>query len=384
MSYDVSNILQLNLILTASGLRGANFFGGTIFADLTDGLLDEYFLEDTYRDYSSLIELAEDFEVTSEVFLIASRWFANIPSPPTVTVWMKTAGDTPLQAATKAENVMWRFWWFFKNEDLSESNVVALAPLADSAEHGLPITIVDANAINPSSSADLGSVVEALGNRFTFIGYKDPDSVATDPSQAYAMVQLAASFQKFNPDGERTAITAEYQVLPGIIGDDLSTTAYNALKAKKIAFFTQIELKGETDNSRAINTRSPSSYGEFMDDVVNLAILKNRLQVDGYNYITSSVPKPALDTRGYAGLLEALEKTCQQFYKNGVLGESNYVDIRTGETKFAKYGYVIYSRAEDVLGLTTSERADREYPATSVTVILARAGHTASINVTVE
>src|SRR5690606_7580756 len=112
--------------------------------------------------------------------------------------------------------------------------------------------------------------LKSKGNRHAFVGYVPANAIATDPSQAYAMVQLAAAFHKFRADGFRTAITGEYQVLPGVIGSSLSTTAYNALKAKNCVFFTQIELQGAVDASRVINSKSMSSYGEFMDDVINL------------------------------------------------------------------------------------------------------------------
>lgn len=384
MSYDVNNIILLNLILTPSGLGYANFSTGLIFANLDDGVEDPYFTADSYRDYNSLTELAEDFDTTSETYLIASRWFASIPRPPSITVWMMDEYDTPAEAVAKANAEIWRFWWFFSNNDLSEVNATALAALADSTEHGLPITISDAEAIDPADDTDLGSVLQALGNRFVFVGYKSPASIAIDPSQAYVMVQLAATFHKFRPEGLRTAITAEYQVLSGISGDDLTTTAYEALTSKNIVFFAQVELQGSVDSSRVINSKSMSSYGEYMDDVINLAVLKNRLQVSGYNYITGAGTKRPLTPRGYSGLLKVLGDTCKQFYDNGVLGESNYTDILDGETKLAKFGYVVYSKPEDVFDLTTTERANRVFPETSITVILARAGHTASITVKAE
>jgi len=117
---------------------------------------------------------------------------------------------------------------------------------------------------------------------------------------------------------------------------------------------------------------------------VNLDVLKNRLQVAGYNYIANAGTKRGLTERGYAGLLAALEGVLKQFYNNGVLGRVEYTSPITGETELARYGYVIFSSPEDVLDLTTSQRTQREYPPVQIRVFLARAGHTADISVEVE
>ncbi|EOB5433420.1 hypothetical protein [Yersinia enterocolitica] len=106
----------------------------------------------------------------------------------------------------------------------------------------------------------------------------------------------------------------------------MATSAYNALKAKNAVFFTKIELAGQIDNSRVINSKSMSSYGEFIDDVVNLDVLKNHIQVDGYNYIANVGTKRALTPRDYDGLLSTVAATCKRFFNNGVLGTGSYVD----------------------------------------------------------
>lgn len=386
MAYSVSNIIPLNLILTPTGLGVADFSSAFAFADSTDGVLDEYFAVDTYRDYSSITEVGEDFDTTSEVYKIASRWFANIPRPSQISIWMwDSVADSAVEVATKADNETWRFWYFFDHDTVNNiPTALELGTFADATEHYIPMLTTAPEAIDPQDDTDLISEMQSAGNRFVSVGYKDPASVSNNPSQVYSMVQLAAAFNKFNPDGFRTAITGEFQVLPGVSGDSLTTTAYNALKEKKGVFFTQVELQGETDNSRVINSYSMSSFGEFMDDVVNLAVLKNRLQVNGYNAIANAGTKRSLNPEGYSTLLDSFDKTCKQFYNNGVAGRSTYVDEEDGETKVAKFGYVIRGNPSDALNLSDSNIADREFPATSILVILARAGHKATLDVTVE
>lgn len=385
MSYPVDNIIPVNIILTAAGLGYANFSSAVALADLEDLREGLIFNVDTHRDYSTISEVSEDFNSDSDIYLIATRFFAQIPKPATITVWMKDPDDTDiLTTVNKIDDSIWRYHYFLKNADLTDENLIALSDWSDTAAHPIWATTSADDVTDSSSTDDIASVLSDKGNRHMFLGYKTADSIETDPSQAYAMVQLAAAFNKFRPTGLNTAITGEYQVLTGVTGDDLKTSQYAALKAKNTVFVTQIELAGETDASRVINSKSMSSYEEFIDDVINLDVLKNHIQVDGYNYIANVGTKRPLTPRGYAGLLDAIATTCKRFYDNGVLGEGTYIDSSTGNEATAEFGFVIRSSPEDVLSLTSSQRKKREFPATSVLVILARAGHVAEINVTVE
>lgn len=383
MSYSVDNIISVNLYLTAAGLGYGDFSSAFAFAEKSDLKAERVFDENTFRDYSGVTEVANDFSTESHIYLIASRWFAQVPKPKEITVWMREE-EAILDSVNKSADAAWRYHYFLKKDGLTNADIISLGDWADNQERPLWLTLTDEEITDINSSNDLATVMAQKGNRHVFIGYKPASAVATDPSQEYAMVQLAAAFNKFRPTGIDTAITGEYQVLTGVTGDSLQGNQYKALKAKNVVFFTQIELAGQTDNSRVINSKSMSSYGEFIDDVINLDVLKNHLQVDGYNYIANSGTKRKLTPRGYAGLLDALTTTCKRFYDNGVLGEGSYTNSETGETVTAEYGFVIQAAPEDVLAMDSTQRKKRQFPDTKILVILARAGHVAEINVFVE
>lgn len=392
MAYSVDNIIPVSILLTPAGLSFANFssaFGFGVDADLqSTGSLSA----DTYKDYNTLDEVKEDFTEGSPPELMARRWFAQIPKPPQISIWIwDPAADSPAEVAAKANEEAWRYWYFFPHSvfdpddaDYTEADVTALADWADANIHPVPFVTTEADAVDPQVDTDLASVLAERGNRRMFIGYRKASTVSDDASQAYAMTQLAAAFHKFNPEGARTAITGEFQVLPGVVGESLTTTAYNALTDKKCVFFTEIELQGSTDASRVINSQSPSSFGEFIDDVVNIDVLKNRLQVNGYNYLANAGTKRPLTPRGYAGLLKTMSETLKGFYDNGVLGRLEYTHPTTGNDEIAKYGYVILNSPEDVFDLSSATRRDREFPVTNIIALLARAGHRADISVSVE
>lgn len=379
MTYPVSNIFEVNENLNPAGLATADFstaFAFAVQADLDGGS----FPNDTYKDYATLDEVGEDFLTTSPPYLIAKRWFSNLPKPPSISIWMwDDVNDDPDVVAAKAVDEAWRYWLFFpESVTATEADVTGLATWADANKHFVSF------APERTVAESLGNTLTTAGNRHIFIGSRESQTVTDDASQAYANAQLAAAFQKFNPDGVRTAITGEYQVLPGVVGESLTTTQYNDLKAANVVFWTQIELQGSIDASRTINSKTPSSFNEYIDDVVNIDVLVNRLQVAGFNYIANAGTKRALDESGYAGLLDTIEGVLKQFYENGVLGTANYNDPVTGEEKLAKYGYAIISQPEDVLDLTASQRTNREFPPVQVIAILARAGHTVSVTLNVE
>ncbi|RTQ01297.1 DUF3383 family protein [Enterobacter sp. WCHEn045836] len=418
MAYSVDNIIPVNVIIGAAGLGYADFTSAFVFADAADlrppplepGILTEKkkriktqsgksllpesvpktargetFPVDTFRDYSGVTEVGEDFSIDSDIYLIATRFFAQIPRPPSLSVWMKKPEDENLiETVNKANEAAWRYNYFFKTADFTEENLLVLSDWSDNTGHPVWYTSTSAETIDQAVTDDIVSRLAKKGNRHMLVGWRAPEAVEPDPSQAHTMVQVAATFAKFRPNGLNTAITAEYQVLPGVDGDELKTRHYNALKAKKAVFFTPIELAGQKDTSRVINSVSMSSYGEFIDDVINIDVLKNHLQVDGYNHIANVGTKRPLTPKGYAGLLNVLNDTLKRFYNNGVLGEGMYVDEVTGAEKTAKFGYIVLSVPEDVLKLTPAQRKKREFPPTKILVILARAGHIAELNVTVE
>ena len=389
MAYSVDNIIPVDIILTPAGLGFASFTTAFVFARQDDLKSGVTFDNDTFRDYSGLTDLAEDFETTSDTYRQAVRWFSQIPRPPQISVWMwnddESTGDSAAEVAAKAVDEAWRYFLLFPKDVTDvEADVLELVDFCDAEGHFLPFVSSNADAKNPAIDTDIGSVLAARGNRRVFYVYRETATITGDPTQAYAATQLAAVFQKFRPEGNRTAITAEFQVLPGVVGESLSTTAYNALRAKDYVIGTQVELQGQIDASRIVNSKTPSAFGEFIDDVINVDVLKNRLQVNGYNYIANAGTKRPLDRRGYAGLLGAFEDTLKQFFNNGVLGEVTYTDEETGEDAIAKYGYVILSRPEDVDNLTQQQRIARQYPETRIRVFLARAGHEAAVTVNVE
>lgn len=387
MAYDVDNIIKVNLNLSPLGIGTANFNTVFFFAPEADLESVSSLAAGDFKDYESAEEVLDDFADTTAAYLAATRWFSNPVKPETFTVWVwdKVNDDVATVLAAAEDSPEWRFWYAFPKDVTDvDADATSIAEHCESNSHGFGFVRSDSALLDQNDDTTLADDFKSAGYRFSFIGFRESETLSSNPSNAYATLQTASVFQKFNFEGQNTSITAEYQVLPGIVGESLQSSSYQSLKDKNVMFWSEVELKGQTDTSRVINSRTFSSFTEFLDDVYNLEVLKNEVQVASYNYIANAGSKRGLTPRGYAGLLSTVEDVLHQGYINGTLGRSTYTDQNTGEEREARYGYVLLSEPEDALTLTDSQKLDREYPPVQALVILARAGHQAEITLNIE
>lgn len=386
--YSASNIIKVNLNLTPGGLGAADFNTILFFGKVGDLEGTSSLVADDTKDYVDLDGVADDWGTDTPVYYAASRWFANPVRPDTFTVWVwdDAVDTTPVSVLTKAnQSALWRYWIAFpKATTDTAGEAINIAEYIEATDHAFSFIGSSVDLEDTQATSTVADDLKAAGVRRTWMGYRTTDTLSTSPSNAYANLQLQAAFAKFNFDGQNTALTGEFQVLPGVIGESLSTSAYQSLKDKNVVFWTQVELKGQTDASRTINTRTFSSFNEYIDDLYLLDVLKNRAQVAGYNYMANAGNKRSLTPKGYAGLLAEFSRIFRQGYINGTLGRGTYNDPVDGEEKTAENGFVIFSDAADALSLTATQENDRLYPPVQSRVLLARAGHGADLTINVE
>ena len=198
----------------------------------------------------------------------------------------------------------------------------------------------------------------------------------------YAGISLAAVFAAVNYTGQNTTITGEFKKI-NAPAESLSGTEYSAMRqpSKKATFYTKVDLQGSEDAGRMINTFTHSSFGEYIDDVVNLDAFVNDLRVTLYNALTNQPTKLPQTIAGQTVLIAAAKETGERYINNGYLGERNYTDPDDGLTKFTR-GYEILTKPEDILNLSESQRNNRE--AAPIKMRIYRAGAIHSVDVTVE
>jgi hypothetical protein len=377
MSYNAENIINIVTRISPAGLAFANFGKAFLFAPETEAPAG--FDPDTIRVYQSLNDLSVDFASTTETYKAANSWFGTIPNPREITVYILDSTDANIvDSLNKARNVYWWYWTFFTKDVYADLvNFPAIASWGDSNTSFVPNCAAAAASVdirNPALNTDIASVLTAAGTRHCY--------TLSNAESDYAGISLAAVFAAVNYSGEKTTITGEFKKI-NATAEELTGTEYSAMRqpSKKASFYTVVDLQGSEDSGRMINTYSHSSFGEYIDDIVNLDAFVNDLRVTLYNALTNTPTKLAQTPSGQQVLISAAKETCERYISNNYLGARTYIDNDDGLEKTTR-GYEILTKPEDILTLSSSDRAQRKSAPIRIKVFKAGAIH--SVDVTVE
>lgn len=356
MSYPATDIIQINTRISPAGLGTANFASAMLFAPETE--LPAGFLKDTYRVYSSMKALTTDFAATTETYKSAIKWLGGTPATGKLTVWgAATADATPDITLAKARDKTWWYWTMLTAPVLAVASKVTKAAEWCEANGSMLInnqTGTAATAIrDPLLPNDVASSLTTLGYRHVY--------TACHASDGNAGNALAKHFAAVNYSADRSTITGEFKKSPGVAAEDLTGTAYDAMQkpTKKAVFYSVVDNQGSVDNGRWLNTFTHSSYGEYIDDVVNLDAFVNYLTTALYNTLTKQTTKLAQTPVGQSVLIGAARAICEQYVRNGYLGPRNYIDPDDGLEKYT-VGYEILTKPEDILNLSDADRNARK------------------------
>lgn len=377
MSYPIENIIPINVRITPAGLNTANFASAMLFAKNAD--LPVGFTENTKRTYFSVQSLAQDFATTTETYKAGAKWLGSTPAVQSLTVWGTDDTDANVTATlTKAFDANWWYWTFFTADVLAvEASVLAIAQFCEdnnimfvNDQTGTAATAIR----NPALTTDIASKLNVLGYRHVF--------TPTHATDAYAGFALAKHFAVVNYSADNSTITGEFKKSPGVAAEDLTDTAYSTMQAKKAPFYSLLDLQGSTDAGRWLNTWTHSTYGEYIDDVINLDALVNSLRVGLYNALANQPTKLAQTPVGQAVLLGAAKRVCEQFVRNNYLGPRNYINPDSGLEDYTA-GYEILTKPEDILDLSDADRAARKSAPIRIRVFKAGAIHIVDVTVDV-
>ncbi|WJM55971.1 DUF3383 family protein [Pseudomonas asiatica] len=373
MPYPAENIINIVTNIRAAGLGTANFGAGMVFADF-DSSSDATFAEGTYRDYGGASAVAANFNIASDVYLAALAWFSAVPKPKSLRIYLRQENDSPVESLNDAVNKrIWFYWYEFETTiRANDADVLALIAAGDASGKYYAGTTNQAAVRDPSLATDIVSKAKLQGSRRAFLL-----SHATAP---YAGFELGAVFSRVNFNAANSTITGEFKKLPGITAEDLTQTAYSAMKEKGAPFYTIVETGGQVDSGRVINSKSTSSFGEYIDDVFNLDGFVNALTVNLYNALANIPTKLKQTPDGQQVLIDAAAQVGQRFIDNGYLGARQYTSDETGEEVLSD-GYEILSKADDILDLTDAEHSERL--AAPIIMRLFRAGAIHAVDVTV-
>lgn len=383
MAFPVNRIITVNEFIQAGGLGFVNFGKTTVMALNAELQGGQTWPVKTFKTFNNITELATYFAETTETYKLASRWFSNRGGQ--LYVYMRDeTNDSVITSANDARGKKWFYNILFTKEVYaSESDVLALADWADSNKAYFWMASDDPNVADDSKSDDIASKLLAKGNRHIAVGYRQAATIATDSSQIYFMAGLAAEFAKVNYSGLDTSITGEFKSIIGAVAEDLTPTEITALENKKVVMYTITEEGDQRDVGVVLNSWSMSSYGEFIDDVINVDALSSALRVTCYNVFRKN-KKVQLTPKGQAQQIGAADALFKQYFDNGVLGAGNIENPVTTESEFAEFGYKIYTKPEDILQINDADKRKRKMYPINARVNLARAGHSLVIDMTVQ
>ena len=379
MSYPATNIIRINARISPAGLGNANFASAMLFAPQLE--LPVGFAPDTYRTYFTLVALSEDFADTTETYKAAQRWLGGTPATRELKVYgVATADATRAATLNKARNLLWWYWTMWTAPILAvKADVLAIAQWCEDNTSMFIDNQTGASATEIRDPAD----VDDIATQLTSAGFRHVYTAAhaTDP---YSGSALAKHYAAVNYSADRSTITGEFKKSPGVTAESLSGTAYTAMQSdkKKAVFYTVVDNQGSTDSGRWLNTLTHSTYGEFIDDVVNLDACINFLTTSLYNAVANQTTKLAQTPVGQAVLIGAARATMQQFINNGYLGPRNYIDPDDGLEKYT-IGFEILTKPEDILDLSEADRNARKSAPLRIRLFRAGAIHIVDVDLDV-
>jgi len=356
VSFPASNIIQITTRISPTGLGTANFASAVLFAPKADVIAG--FAEDTYREYFTLKDLAVDVLPASETYQAAAKYLGGTPATRSIRIWVRATADTTwTQTLDKAGNVMWWYWTFVTKPVYAvAASVLEIAAWCESIGSMFVNCQTGANATairDTAVTSDIATQLTTLGYRHCF--------TACHATDAYSGIALAKHFAAVNYSAQNSTITGEFKKSPGVAAEDLPGNASAAmmLPAKKATFYSVIDNQGSVDAGRWLNTYTHSTYGEFIDDIVNLDAMINALTVGLYNMVANQTTKLRQTPPGQAALIGATRRVGEQYVRNAYLGPRNYIDPDDGITKYT-VGYEILTKPEDILDLSEADRNARK------------------------
>ena len=383
MSLSPTQFIDVNVAIKAGGLSTANFGSAMLFVPASDLKEDQTtgFPVDTFRTFSDIQGVAEVFKDDSETYEVASIWLGGTPTVKDLMIFVRNPEDSSWATTLdKARNLK---WWYFtlatKPTFESATDVKQIAAWCEANASFFPNCQTGESAVNirnETIDTDIATVLTTLGHRHVATGSHADD--------AYSLIYLMKHFARVNYSADNSTITGEFKKSPGLAAEDLKASEYAAMNSdkKKCAYYTAVELQGSTDSGRWKNTWTHSTYGEWIDDVINLDAFTNAVTVAVYNCIANQTKKLPQTPVGQAMIIAAVRQVCEQYISNGYLGERTYIDPDDAEEKTSR-GYEIMTKAEDILSISDSDRNKRLCAPVRLRVFRAGAIHAVSINVDV-
>lgn len=371
MTLPVSNVVNVSISIAALA-AGPRSFGSLLILGTTSGVIST---TERMREYSSIIEVADDFGVDSEEYKAALLYFGQSPRPRTLYIgyWDKTA-STPETLTAAVNDCLDSLKWYglVIAAELTDAEVLSVAALieATTPSRRFGVTTDDVNALVGTNTTDLAYKLKQAGYKRTFCVYS-----STEPYAASSVFGRAFSV---NFAGTNTTITLKFKQLPGVVPEDLKVSQASALTAKHCNVYAKY------NNDTAIFQEGINCDGSFIDEGHGLDWFQNHLETALWNLYYTSTTKVSQTPTGVNTQCGVLERACEQGVTNGLLGEGLWNGDSFGALNNGDYlpkGFYVYANSLDAQ--SQADREARKAPVFQIATKLAGATHFADVLVAV-
>ncbi|GBU18026.1 MULTISPECIES: DUF3383 domain-containing protein [Methylobacterium] len=246
----------------------------------------------------------------------------------------------------------------------ADADVIAAAVLVEglNKSHTFGITTTNANVLDITNTTELASQLKALGLSKTFVQFSR--------NSPYAATSLFGRAATVDFQGSNTTITLAYKQEPGVVAESLSESQFQALLAKNVNVFTQVE------NGTAVLFPGKMINGDYFDERHGLDWFQNELQTAWYNLLYQTPTKVPQTDAGMDLLKAVAKKVCARAVDNGLIAPGlwtgpGFGSLKTGDTLSA--GYYIY--APLVQSQSDADRAARKSVSFQIALKMAGAVH---------
>lgn len=269
--------------------------------------------------------------------------------------------ETALQAVTILDDLPTQWYGLMvASPQAVDADTVAIAAYIQAGFHIFGVTTQEPSALDPTSSADIGSLLMQAGYTRTFVQYSS--------SSPYAVASMFGREFTVNFAGNNTTITLMFKQEPGVTPETLTASQADTLDAKRYNYFVNY------DNNTAIIQNGWMSGPAYIDEIHGLDWLANAMQTNLYNLLYQSPTKIPQTDAGTHQLVTTAQATCAAAVNNGLVAPGNWTTQGFGtlnEGDFLPTGYYVY--APPVASQASADRAARKSVPIQVAVKLAGA-----------
>ncbi len=165
------------------------------------------------------------------------------------------------------------------------------------------LTIQNTNALDSTTSADLGSQLQTLNLARTYYQFS-----GNNPYAAQSIFGRAATVDF---SGSNTTITLAYKREPGVVAENITESQFATLQRKNYNVFTNV------NNGTAIVFAGKMANGDYFDERHGADWLQNRIQTDVYNLLYLSPTKIPQTDAGMNQIKAVITAACQVAVNNG-------------------------------------------------------------------